>query len=45
MGHYSWVNSGEIYEGEWVKGIRHGKGVWKKNNLENPNGYYDSYVG
>lgn len=27
MGKYSWPN-GEVYEGEWSNGTKHGNGMW-----------------
>jgi hypothetical protein len=38
QGHYTWKATGEVYDGEWVRGVRHGYGVWK--NLKG-----DSYIG
>ena len=36
-GVYTWVN-GEVYDGEWMNGIKHGYWVWKGTNGE-------SYIG
>ena len=36
-GVYTWKN-GEIYDGEWVNGVKQGYGIWK--GLNN-----DSYIG
>ena len=38
---------GSKYEGEWVKGIQHGRGVMNMANGEKKEGYYDNnvYVG
>jgi hypothetical protein len=30
IGTYKWAN-GEEYDGQWVNGVRQGKGVWKGN--------------
>lgn len=29
-GIYTW-NNGEIYDGEWGNGLKHGSGVWRGN--------------
>jgi 1-phosphatidylinositol-4-phosphate 5-kinase len=36
-GIYTWYN-GDIYDGEWLDGMKHGYGVWK-------NFAGDSYIG
>jgi len=36
-GVYSWSN-GEVYDGEWDQGLKHGYGIWRGL-------YNDSYIG
>ena len=28
-GVYTWIKLEEVYDGEWIKGQRHGYGIWK----------------
>ncbi len=37
-GVYTWVQTDEVYDGEWQQGQRHGYGIWKSNRG-------DSYIG
>lgn len=39
------MSTGEIYDGEWSKGMRHGYGVWKRLNKDPNKEYNDTYIG
>lgn len=37
--------SGSVYEGEFVEGLKNGKGIWKKNHDDpNSNKYEGAYL-
>ena len=39
-GVYTWKN-GDIYDGDWVDGMKHGYGVWKNKGGDQYQGYWE----